>query len=112
MPGSFSVPVAMKSFYRADRVDLLWSSSGSHLIVFMRSDEDKTGKSYYGETGIIFLSCDGKLSCNVSLDTDGPIHDVSWNPSRNEFVVVHGCEQVHIRTHPLLDANLRFLFTF
>lgn len=49
------VPVATKSFYKAQDVTLNWSPNGSALIVQTSTDLDTSGKSYYGETGLYFM---------------------------------------------------------
>ena len=67
-PGGLSAaPKAIKSFYRADGVDLLWNHTGSHLIAFIHSNEDRNGKSYYGHESIIFMSADRGLDCQLRL---------------------------------------------
>lgn len=50
---------------------------------------DKTGKSYYGETQVLFMQTNGECT-PLSLDKEGPIHDCAWSPSGKEFVVVFG----------------------
>ena len=62
-----SVPVAMKSFFNAERVSLHWNHAGTGLLVLAQTEIDKTGKSYYGENHLVFLSCDGKFDCLVRL---------------------------------------------
>jgi translation initiation factor 2A len=51
---------------------------------------DRSGKSYYGETTLYLLSTNGSLDARVTLDKEGPIHDVSWSPSSRQFGVVYG----------------------
>lgn len=55
-----------------------------------RTSTDKTGKSYYGETSLYYLSAVGNYDCKVTLDQSGPVHDISWGPSGSEFIVVYG----------------------
>lgn len=67
-PGGLSTtPKSTRSFYKADSVELLWNFSGSHLIAFVHSDEDRQGKSYYGHSSIIFMSCEGKFDAQLTL---------------------------------------------
>ena len=63
----FGVPVAMKSFFKAERVSLYWNHAGTGLLVLAQTEIDKTGKSYYGENHLVFLSCDGKFDCLIRL---------------------------------------------
>ena len=51
---------------------------------------DKTGKSYYGETTLYVLSANGEFDSRITLDKEGPIHDVSWSPNSKEFGVIYG----------------------
>lgn len=64
--------------------------TGSAVLVVTTTDVDKTGSSYYGEQGLLYLSArgDGNL---VILDKKGPIYDVQWNPNSEEFCVLYGC---------------------
>jgi translation initiation factor 2A len=59
-------------------------------LVFAHTDVDATGKSYYGETFLYYLSITGNFDCRVELNKPGPIHDVSWSPNAKEFIVVYG----------------------
>ncbi|KAJ2910098.1 hypothetical protein GGI21_001211 [Coemansia aciculifera] len=54
------------------------------------TEVDKTGRSYYGESSLYFLAAAGNFDCRVTLDREGPIHDVAWNPVEKEFAVVYG----------------------
>ncbi|KAJ5219840.1 hypothetical protein N7468_009044 [Penicillium chermesinum] len=86
----FGAPVSQKSFFKGDKVQLKWNSSGTTLIVLAQTEVDRTGKSYYGETTLYLLSASGAFDSRVDLDKEGPIHDVSWNPNSKEFGVVYG----------------------
>lgn len=55
-----------------------------------QTDVDKSNKSYYGETTLYLLSASGDFDARVTLDKEGPIHDVSWSPTGREFGVVYG----------------------
>ncbi|KAJ1920759.1 hypothetical protein H4219_001158 [Mycoemilia scoparia] len=88
--GSFKIPVANKTFYRADRVEMVWNKLGTSMILITHTDVDKTNKSYYGESRMYFLATSGNFDCAISLKKDGPIHDVEWNPAEKEFAVVYG----------------------
>jgi translation initiation factor 2A len=60
------------------------------LIVLAQTEVDKTGKSYYGETTLYVLSANGGFDSRITLDKEGPIHDVSWSPNSKEFGVIYG----------------------
>lgn len=77
-------------FFKADRCTIQWSPNGKHLLALAQTEVDSTGVSYYGETHLYFVSGDGSFDCRVTLDKEGPIHDVAWSPASNEFVVLYG----------------------
>jgi translation initiation factor 2A len=86
----FNSPISQKTFFKGDKVQLKWNKQGSSLLVLAQTDVDKSGKSYYGETTLYLLSTSGQFDARVSLDKEGPIHDVSWSPNSREFGVVYG----------------------
>ncbi|KAE9369655.1 translation initiation factor eIF-2A [Stipitochalara longipes BDJ] len=86
----FATPVSQKTFFKGDKVQLKWNQLGTTLIVLAQTEVDKTGKSYYGETTLYVLSANGGFDSRITLDKEGPIHDVSWSPNSKEFGVVYG----------------------
>lgn len=86
----FNAPISQKTFFKGDKVQLKWNKQGSSLVVLAQTDVDKSGKSYYGETTLYLLSTSGAVDARVTLDKEGPIHDVSWSPNGREFGVVYG----------------------
>ncbi|KAI2631365.1 translation initiation factor eIF-2A [Hypomontagnella submonticulosa] len=86
----FTTPISQKTFFKGDKVQLKWNSLGTSLLVLAQTDVDKSNKSYYGETTLYLLSANGSLDARVTLDKDGPIHDVSWSPNGKEFGVIYG----------------------
>lgn len=86
----FASPISQKTFFKGDKVQLKWNQQGSSLIVLAQTDVDKSNKSYYGETTLYMLSASGDFDARVTLDKEGPIHDVSWSPTGREFGVVYG----------------------
>jgi translation initiation factor 2A len=86
----FASPVSQKTFFKADKVQLKWNTQGSGLIVLAQTDVDKSNKSYYGETTMYLLSAAGGFDARITLDKEGPIHDVTWSPNGNEFGVIYG----------------------
>ncbi|KAJ2973917.1 hypothetical protein NQ176_g6331 [Zarea fungicola] len=86
----FTAPISQKTFFKGDKVQLKWNKRGSSILVLAQTDVDRSGKSYYGETTLYLLSTNGSFDARVSLDKEGPIHDVSWSPNSREFGVVYG----------------------
>ncbi|KAL1891177.1 hypothetical protein Sste5346_007810 [Sporothrix stenoceras] len=86
----FGAPVSQKTFFKGDKVQLKWNAQGSSLIVLAQTDVDKSNKSYYGETTLYLLSASGGFDARITLDKEGPIHDVSWSPNSKEFGVIYG----------------------
>lgn len=86
----FETILCQKSFFKADRIQLKWNAMGTSVLIFAQTDADKTGKSYYGETNLYLITVAGNYDCRVSLDKEGPIHDVSWSADSREFGVVYG----------------------
>lgn len=81
--------VACKSFFQADRVDMLWNKRGTGLLLLTSTEVDKSGASYYGNQAVHFMATRGD-TCSVPLSKEGPVHCVKWSPRANEFVVVYG----------------------
>ncbi|KFY76790.1 hypothetical protein V499_03667 [Pseudogymnoascus sp. VKM F-103] len=86
----FGTAVSQKTFFKGDKVQLKWNALGTTLIVLAQTETDKTGKSYYGETTLYVLSANGGFDSRITLDKEGPIHDVTWSPNSREFGVVYG----------------------
>ncbi|KAM6970193.1 eukaryotic translation initiation factor 2A [Aplochiton taeniatus] len=81
--------LANKSFFKADRVAMLWNKKASAILVTASTEVDKTGASYYGEQTLHYLAANGETAA-VQLPKKGPIYDVAWNPNSAEFCVVYG----------------------
>lgn len=64
---NFELPVANKSFFKADQVNVLWNRQGTACLVSTQTEVDSTGKSYYGETNLYFLSVKDGVSTHVQL---------------------------------------------
>ncbi|XP_058802809.1 eukaryotic translation initiation factor 2A [Phymastichus coffea] len=84
-----SQPVANKSFFQDDRVDIYWNKQGTSLLLLTSTDVDKTGASYYGKQTLHYLDIKGQTAL-VMLSKEGPIHAVEWSPKGNEFLVIYG----------------------
>ncbi|KAB5533626.1 eukaryotic translation initiation factor eIF2A-domain-containing protein [Coniochaeta sp. 2T2.1] len=87
---SFTTAISQKTFFKGDKVQLKWNAQGTHLIVLAQTEVDKSNKSYYGETTMYLLSSNGSIDARISLDKEGPIHDVAWNPTGKTFGVIYG----------------------
>ncbi|KAJ8280527.1 hypothetical protein GJAV_G00055910 [Gymnothorax javanicus] len=81
--------LANKSFFKSDRVTMLWNAKATAVLVTASVEVDKTGASYYGEQTLHYLAVSGE-SAVVQLPKNGPIYDVAWSPSSSEFCVVYG----------------------
>ncbi|KAK7519946.1 eukaryotic translation initiation factor-like protein subunit eIF2A [Phyllosticta citriasiana] len=86
----FNAPMSQKTFFKGDKVQFKWNNLGTSVIVLAQTDVDKSNKSYYGETNMYILSASGGFDARISLDKEGPIHDVAWSPNSKEFGVVYG----------------------
>jgi translation initiation factor 2A len=84
----WTAPIAQKTFFKGDKVQLKWNKLGTSLVVLAQTEVDKTGKSYYGETTLYLLSAN--FDSRITLDKEGPVHDVDWSPNSKEFCVVYG----------------------
>uniref|UniRef100_A0A182VWT6 Eukaryotic translation initiation factor 2A n=1 Tax=Anopheles minimus TaxID=112268 RepID=A0A182VWT6_9DIPT len=82
-------PVASKSFFQADKVDMMWNRKGTGLILLTSTEVDTSGESYYGKQALHYMTPKGD-SCGIQLKAEGPIHDVAWSPKSTEFCVVYG----------------------
>jgi translation initiation factor 2A len=82
-------PLCHKSFY-ADAAEFTWSPNGKHLLVSVTTHVDRTGRSYYGQSGLYYLS--EKTDCIVDTTSkkDGPVHSCCWRPDGLHFSVVYG----------------------
>ncbi|XP_078140397.1 LOW QUALITY PROTEIN: eukaryotic translation initiation factor 2A [Centroberyx gerrardi] len=87
--GGPGAALANKSFFKADRVSMLWNKKASALLVTASTEVDKTGASYYGEQTLHYLAVNGE-SAAVQLPKNGPIYDVAWSPTSTEFCAVYG----------------------
>jgi len=103
--------VYSKPFYKAQEAKLLWNATGTALLVETHTQVDSSGKSYYGESALYYLSADGSLDINVPLRKTGPINATAWSPRGNLFAVCYGQmpTQTTLYSHkcvPLLDLGL------
>jgi translation initiation factor 2A len=52
---NFNTPLAQKTFYKADKIQMKWNDLGTNLLVLTQTDVDKTNKSYYGGKCLSFI---------------------------------------------------------
>mmetsp|Transcript_58459 Transcript_58459/g.161766 ORF Transcript_58459/g.161766 Transcript_58459/m.161766 type:complete len:655 (-) Transcript_58459:107-2071(-) len=94
-----AAPTATKTFYKAQTVTMQWNNTGTALLVRTSMEVDDTGKSYYGGSHLHFMRADGEESSIVASPDDGPIHDVQWNPTQDEFCLLHGVLPCNMTLH-------------
>ncbi|KAF4804251.1 Eukaryotic translation initiation factor 2A [Turdus rufiventris] len=81
--------LANKSFFKADKVTMLWNKKATAVLVVASTEVDKSGASYYGEQTLHYVAASGE-SAVVQLPKNGPIYDVAWSPNSVEFCAVYG----------------------
>ncbi|XP_060518585.1 eukaryotic translation initiation factor 2A [Cylas formicarius] len=81
--------IVSKSFFQADKVDVMWNLKGNNALLLTSTEVDKTGGSYYGKQGLHFIALNGQ--CNtVTMNKEGPIYSVQWSPRNDEFCAIYG----------------------
>lgn len=102
--------ITNKSFFKADRVKFSWSPSGNSLLLTCQADFDQSGKSYYGEQSLNFMSVKGD-SYFVKLPKEGTISHIEWHPSCDSdmFVCVYGAMPAKVS---LFNDKCEVLFNF
>jgi len=98
-----------KNFFKADKVDFKWNQQGSACLCCATTETDSTGKSYYGETNLYYLSVRDSDSVHVQLDKGGPVYDYNFSPDGNEFAVCYGFMPSTVK---LFDRKCSKLFNF
>eukprot|EP00759_Apiculatamorpha_spiralis_P052345 PhF_6_TR5666/c0_g1_i2/m.8339/K15026/EIF2A; translation initiation factor 2A len=73
-----------------DGGEIFWSKNGEVAVVITRVDSDKSGKSYYGQSGVVVINPKKRAYHRITLEDGASAHDVSWNPNSEEFALVHG----------------------
>ncbi|KAI9032180.1 eukaryotic translation initiation factor eIF2A-domain-containing protein [Hyaloraphidium curvatum] len=85
---NFAAPVSRKTFFKAEKSQMFWNQLGTGLLLLTQTEVSQG--SYYGDTALYYLATAGNFDCRVSLDEDGPVHDVAWSPNSKEFIVIYG----------------------
>lgn len=83
-------PVSQKQFFKGESCSFKWNSLGTSILALVSTDVDSTNKSYYGETQLYLLDISGLFVQKITLDNDGPIHEITWSPTSREFAVIYG----------------------
>ena len=100
--------LASKSFY-ADTVEFHWSPNGKHLLASAVTHVDRTGRSYYGQSGLYYLSEKADLRVDTNTKKDGPVHTCCWRPDGLQFLSVYGYMPPKTTTFNLkCDPQLEF----
>ncbi|CDK29078.1 unnamed protein product [Kuraishia capsulata CBS 1993] len=87
---NFKKPVSQKQFFKGERCQFTWNALGTSLLALVSTDVDSSNKSYYGETTLYLLGIAGSFDQRITLNKEGPIHDLAWSPTGREFGVVYG----------------------
>ncbi|KAF6025906.1 EIF2A [Bugula neritina] len=103
--GGHGAAVASKSFFKAERVNLEWNSTGTAMLIL--TSTETSASSYYGEQGLHFLALNGD-SCVVPLAKNGPVYSIAWHPSGTEFTVLYGympakCTMFNLKNEAIFD---------
>ncbi|CAH1781988.1 unnamed protein product, partial [Owenia fusiformis] len=86
--GGLNSALANKSFFQADKVQMLWNSNATGVLVLTTNETADT--SYYGDQKLHFVGSNGE-SCMVSFAKNGPIYHIEWNPKDpTQFCVLYG----------------------
>jgi translation initiation factor 2A len=56
---NFSAPTSQKTFFKGDKVQMMWNQNGTGLLVLAQTEVDKSNKSYYGESTMFLLTPTG-----------------------------------------------------
>lgn len=83
-------PLLSRTFGRGDSASIQWSKSGGALTICVRSEHDKSGGSYYGNSTLTVMNVRDRDCVNVALGKDEGVHDCQWSPTADEFIVIHG----------------------
>eukprot|EP00927_Polykrikos_kofoidii_P055647 TRINITY_DN49860_c0_g1_i1.p1 TRINITY_DN49860_c0_g1~~TRINITY_DN49860_c0_g1_i1.p1 ORF type:complete len:654 (+),score=159.54 TRINITY_DN49860_c0_g1_i1:149-2110(+) len=72
---------------------IMFNPLGSELLALATSDVDETGNSYFGNSYLYWVSCEGGLKPKhhmVCGQKEGVVQDLAWSPTKNEFALVYG----------------------
>ena len=86
---SLEKPTYTKHIEKAEEVKVKWNPCCHDFLIELQTYFDHSGKSYYGEYGLYFFNAAQEKLSRVRA-YDGPIHDFSWDPQGDKFVVISG----------------------
>ena len=69
-------------------IKVLWNYDATRAVIWCQTDVDTTGRSYYGEHSLYIYTPEPKIKLVKTIE--GPVHDVAWNPTENEFIIIAG----------------------
>ncbi|RNF23633.1 translation initiation factor 2A [Trypanosoma conorhini] len=77
-------------FGRAESATVLWSGSGNHMALLVKSESDKSGKSYYGTVTFFLVNVTGRSVKEIKFPSGESVHDCQWSPTTDHVMVIHG----------------------
>lgn len=80
--------IAQETLAKGVEAVVLWNKQSTAWLIWCQTDVDSTGRSYYGEHSLYLMNETGH--CKAIKTADGPIYDVSWSPTGEEFIVLSG----------------------
>ena len=95
---------------QADSSTLTWNKSSSAVTVLYKTESDRTGQSYYGNSKLCVLNVREREAVAIPLGNGECVHDCQWSPTADEFIVVHGVMPRNKAT--LYNARGQPLYTF
>lgn len=104
----FDKPLYSDELDRAEDLKAYFSPDGCNLIVMMQTFHDETGKSYYGQS-TLYIFKKGATSFKKIPTTEGPIHDISWSPDSQHFIIISGFMPAKT---VLFDSKVNAVFEF
>ena len=94
--------VANKTFFKADKAELLWNIKGTSCLIVTSVEVDSSNQSYYGEQKVFMINVAQDESFMVPLNKNGPVYSVKWNPNCKEFAICYGYMPAKARSFRLL----------
>lgn len=84
-------PLSSRTMFSASEAKMSWNCTSSMVLIHTQCDVDRTNKSYYGSSGLFFMSAtDFTHTGLVPLSKEGAVHDAKWSPLGDRFIVSSG----------------------
>lgn len=80
--------ISQETLSKGVEAQILWNKQSTAWLIWCQTDVDSTGRSYYGEHSLYIMNESGQ--CKAVKTADGPIYDVAWSPTGEEFIVLSG----------------------